>query len=209
MDYRCGLSPECSANRVCNTDTGECGERRLKHSDGCPPADNRFMSQRKIHCPTAIFQSETATVALHHVWRSDAVCRAHLRRPLPAPRSSTNRQVCPTNRCLHQPHSAPVGTPRKILPARRYTALTAFPKCLAHPSPTSSSPQPLPPPPLTEPRIELLRNQRPAQTHSNDIGASIEGGFLQVAVSAAHTQRSPQPRSPCGRSRYSPRTSHS
>jgi len=33
------------------------------------------------------------------------------------------------------------------------------------------------------------------------------GGFLQVAVSAAPTQRSPRPRSSCGRSRYSPKTS--
>jgi hypothetical protein len=98
---------------------------------------------------------------------------------------------------------------RKTLPDPRYSALTAIPKMPRTPSATSSSPQLHPSPPLTQPRIELLLNQAPAQTHSNDIAASIAGGFLQVAVSAAPTQRSPRPRSSCGRSRYSPKTSRS
>src|SRR5215469_13746216 len=69
----------------------------------CPSADNCFMSQRKIlHCYTAILQSETATVGLPQVWRSHAFRRAHPRRPALAPRSSTNRQLCRMNRCLHQ-----------------------------------------------------------------------------------------------------------
>src|SRR6266404_1232912 len=46
--YRSRLSPELSANRFMDQETGECGERELKHSDGEAEKFYRELKQRGI-----------------------------------------------------------------------------------------------------------------------------------------------------------------